>query len=229
VFRLLRERFSFLAARLRRRYALSGDRSFLTLAFGDDTCSVPHMDALPLVLSSGWAAGVNAYATVLLLGIFGRLGLGEVPDGLERPEVIIAAGVLYAIEFITDKIPYVDHVWDTIHTAIRPTIAAVIGVLFSGQAEGLNDALAAVGSSATALASHGVKAGLRLAVNVSPDPVTTATASVTEDFLVGCVVALIVTHPWMALTLSMTLLAIGATLVVLLWRYVQAARARTRP
>jgi hypothetical protein len=81
------------------------------------------MEALPLVISGGWAAGVNAYATVLLLGIFGRLGLGEVPDGLERPEVMIAAGTLYAVEFVTDKIPYVDHVWDSIHTAIRPTIA----------------------------------------------------------------------------------------------------------
>jgi hypothetical protein len=184
------------------------------------------LEALPLVLSGGWAAGVNAYATVLLLGIFGRLGLGEVPDALERPEVMVAAGALYAIEFVTDKIPYVDHVWDAVHTAIRPTIAAVIGVLLNDQAEGLHDALAAVGSSATALASHGVKASLRMAVNVSPDPVTTATASVTEDLLVGCVVALIATHPWLALALSMTLLAIGTAVLVLLWRRVRAARAR---
>ena len=186
------------------------------------------MDALPLVLSAGWAAGVNAYATVLLLGAFGRLGLGEVPDGLERTEVMAAAGALYAIEFVTDKIPYVDHVWDAIHTAIRPTIAAVIGVLLNDQAGGLHDALAAVGSSTTALASHGVKAGLRMAVNLSPDPVTTATASLTEAVLVATVVALIVTHPWLALTLSMTLLAIGLTIVLLLWRRVRAALARRR-
>jgi hypothetical protein len=101
---------------------------------GDDT--LRPMEALPLVLSGGWAAGVNAYATVLLLGIFGRLGLGEEPDGLERTEVMVAAGALYAIEFVTDKIPYVDHVWDAIHTVIRPTIAAVIGVLLNDQAEG---------------------------------------------------------------------------------------------
>ncbi len=186
------------------------------------------MDALPLVLSGGWAAGVNAYATVLLLGIFGRLGLGEVPDGLERTDVMIAAAVLYAVEFVTDKIPYVDHAWDAIHTVIRPAIGGVIGVLLNGQADGLNDALAATGASTTALASHGVKAGLRMAVNISPDPVTTATASLTEDFLVGCVVALIVTHPWLALTLSMTLLAIGIGLVALLWRHVRAALARRR-
>src|SRR5215203_6997420 len=99
------------------------------------------MEALPLVISSGWAAGVNAYATVLLLGIYGRLGLGDVPDGLESPGVMIAAGALYAVEFVTDKIPYVDHVWDAIHTAVRPAIGAVIGVLMNGEADGLHDAL----------------------------------------------------------------------------------------
>jgi hypothetical protein len=181
------------------------------------------MDALPLIVSGGWAAGVNAYATVLLLGIFGRLGLGEVPAAFERPEVMIAAGILYAVEFVTDKIPYVDHLWDTIHTAIRPTIAAVIGVLLNGDATGLEDALAAVGSSATALASHGVKAGLRLAINVSPDPVTTTTASLSEDFSVALVVALIATHPWAALAVSLTFLAVGATVVFLLWQRVSAA------
>jgi hypothetical protein len=101
-------------------------------------------------------------------------------------------------------------------------------LLLNGEATGLEDALAAVGSSTTALVSHGVKAGLRMAVNISPDPVTTATASLTEDLLVGGVVALMVTHPWAALAVSMTLLAIGLTLVGLLWRRVQAARTRKR-
>jgi hypothetical protein len=186
------------------------------------------MDAAPLLLSTGWAAGVNAYMTVLLLGVFGRLGLGDVPDGLESPAVMAAAAVLYAIEFVTDKIPYVDHVWDAVHTAIRPTIAAVIAVLLNDQADGLSDAVAVTGTSLTALASHGVKAGLRLAVNVSPDPVTTATASVTEDVLVGVVVALAVTHPWVALTVSGTLLAIGIVLLAILWRQLRAALERRR-
>jgi hypothetical protein len=89
----------------------------------------------------------------------------------------------------------------------------------------LEDALAAAGSGATALASHAVKAGLRTVVNISPDPVTTATASLTEDLLVGAVVALIVTHPWAALAVSLMLLAIGLTLIALLWRRIRAARA----
>ena len=77
-------------------------------------------------------------------------------------------------------------------------------------------------SGTTALASHAVKAGLRAAINVSPDPVSTATASLTEDVLVGAVVALVVTHPWAALALSLTLLAIGLTLLALLWRAIRA-------
>ena len=96
----------------------------------------------------------------LLLGIFGRLGLGDVPDGLEDWWVIGAAAALYSVEFVTDKIPYVDHVWDAIHTAIRPTIAAVLGVLMNGQADGLHDALAAVGASGTALAT--ITAGITI-------------------------------------------------------------------
>jgi hypothetical protein len=186
------------------------------------------MDAAPLLLSTGWAAGVNAYMTVLLLGVFGRLGLGDVPDGLESPAVMAAAAALYAVEFVTDKVPYVDHVWDAVHTAIRPTIAAVIAVLLNDQADGLSDAVAVVGTSATALASHGVKAGLRLAVNVSPDPVTTATASLTEDFLVGVVVALALTHPWLALTVAGTLLLVGIVLLAILWRQLRAGLARRR-
>jgi hypothetical protein len=115
---------------------------------------------------------------------------------------------------------------------IRPTIAAVLGVLMNGEADGLHDALAAVGAGGVALASHAVKAGLRAAVNVSPDPVTTATASLTEDFLVGVVVVLIVTHPWVALTVATILLIAGLLLIRLLWRAIRArsagSSARTR-
>ena len=150
-------------------FRLPRRRWFLAAPFGDDTRTVD--EAIPIVISAGWSAGVNAYMTVFLLGLFGRLGLGDVPDGLEDTWVMVAAGGLYAVEFVTDKIPYVDHLWDSVHTVIRPTIAAALGVLLNGDATGLEDALAAVGSSTTALASHGVKAGLRMAVNLSPDPV----------------------------------------------------------
>jgi len=169
---------------------------------------------LPLVLSNGWAAGVNAYAVVLILGLAGRLGLADAPEPLMRTEVLLAAGGLYAVEFVTDKIPYVDNVWDAVHTAIRPTIAAALGALLAGDAETLTQALAATGAGATALASHAVKGGLRVAINTSPEPVTNITASLVEDFLVGIVVVLALSYPWVALAVAGALLAGGLLLVV---------------
>ena len=135
---------------------------------------------------------------------------------------------LFAIEFVTDKIPYVDHVWDTVHTAIRPTIAAVIGVLLNEQAEGLHDALAAVGSSATAVASHGVKAALRAGRQHLARPGHDRDGERDRGRPRRHCGALIVTHPWVALALSMLLLAIGITIVAYLWRQIRVARDRRR-
>ena len=183
------------------------------------------VDALPLVLSSGWAAGVNAYATVLLLGIFGRLGLGDVPDGLEDWWVMGAAGALYAVEFVTDKIPYVDSVWDTIHTVIRPAIGVALGLLATGDADTLSQALAGATGGVTAFASHVVKASTRLVINMSPEPVTNVTVSVGEDVAVGGVVAVVVVAPWLAFGIAATLLVIGLFVVWAIQRRIRAAWA----
>ena len=93
---------------------------------------------LPWAFSSGWASGVSAYLAVLQLGILGRLFDADgVPDALMRTDVMVAAGVLYAVEFVTDKIPYVDSAWDTIHTVIRPLIGTMLGLLVAGDADTL--------------------------------------------------------------------------------------------
>ena len=184
------------------------------------------MHVLPLVLSNGWAAGVNVYAVVLILGLAGRLELADAPEPLTRTEVLIAAGALYAIEFVTDKIPYVDNLWDVAHTAIRPTIAAVLGALLAGDAATLTQALAAAGSGATALVSHAVKASLRVAINTSPEPVTNITASLVEDALVAVVVVLALSYPWIALAVAAALLAGGLALLVRLLKRVRAWRVR---
>jgi len=187
------------------------------------------MELLPAVFSSGWASGVNAYLVVLGLGLYGRVLDAEgVPDVLTRTDVLVAAAVMYAIEFVTDKIPYVDSVWDTISTAIRPTVGAVIGVLLAGDASSLEQATMGVVGGGSALASHVVKAGIRLAVNGSPEPVSNATVSVGEDVTVAGVVTLVVYHPWWALGISATLLALGAVVVVLLLRWVRQGWRRRR-
>ena len=112
---------------------------------------------LPWVFTSGWASGVNAYAVVLLLGLFGRFGHApEVPAALERTDVLLAAALLFAVELVADKIPYVDSAWDAIHTVVRPVIGAAVAALLAGHAGTLQQALAAGAGGATALASHAV-------------------------------------------------------------------------
>ena len=144
------------------------------------------MESLPLVFSSGWASGVNAYLVVLVLGIADRVGgFEQIPDALGRWDVLAVACFMYAMEFVADKIPYIDSTWDAISTAIRPTVGAVIGVLLAGDAlDVLDQAVLAVVGGGTALLSHLVKAGSRLAINSSPEPVSNVVASVTEDVAV---------------------------------------------
>jgi hypothetical protein len=172
------------------------------------------MDALPLVFSSGWASGVNAYLVVLVLGIADRVNpTPEIPDALARWDVLGVAFFLYAMEFVADKIPYIDSTWDAISTAIRPTAGAVIGVLMAGDADTLDQAVLGVVGGGTALLSHVVKSGSRLAINSSPEPITNITASVTEDITVFTLVWFAIDHPRAAAAIAAVLLVLGLTML----------------
>ncbi|HET7351548.1 MAG TPA: DUF4126 domain-containing protein [Marmoricola sp.] len=172
------------------------------------------MNLVPLVFSSGWASGVNAYLVVLVLGLADRGGdFEQIPDQLARTDVLVAAAVLFVGEFVVDKVPYLDSTWDAISTVIRPTVAAVIALLVSGEATSLQQAGYAVLGGGTALASHSVKAGSRLAINASPEPFSNWTASLAEDGLVVAVVLLVINHPWIALTITAVLLVAGLSLL----------------
>jgi hypothetical protein len=180
------------------------------------------VDLLPLVVSSGWASGVNAYLLVLVLGIADRAaGLPQVPDVLARTDVLVVAGVLFAVEFVADKIPYLDSTWDAVSTAIRPTVGAAVALMLAGDVSTLEQALWAVLGGGTALASHSVKAGLRLAVNTSPEPVTNIGASLAEDVTVLGVVLLAVSYPWVAFGVVVALLLTGGTLLYLVARRIR--------
>ena len=184
---------------------------------------------LPTVFSSGWASGVSAYLAVLQLGVLGRFfGADNVPDALTRTDVMVAAAVLYAIEFVTDKIPYLDNVWDAIHTVIRPTIGAVLGLLVAGDADTLGQAVAATAGGLTALASHLCKAAARLVINLSPEPVTNITASLGEDLAVGSVIALVVVSPWMAAAVAAVFLAASLYIAWRVHRRIRRALAHFR-
>ncbi|MDQ3645204.1 MAG: DUF4126 domain-containing protein [Actinomycetota bacterium] len=176
------------------------------------------MDLIPTLISSGWASGVNAYLTVALLSLLGRAGWGEVPASLQSDGVLIAALVLFGIEFVADKVPYVDNLWDAVHTAVRPAIASTLGVVFAGDSgsTGLEEALSGGGSGAMALASHAVKAGVRLGVNTSPEPFSNILVSLTEDGVVAGVVLLALDHPVEAAVISVVLLLAGIALLIYL-------------
>jgi hypothetical protein len=172
------------------------------------------VESLSLAFSSGWASGVNAYLVVLVLGIADRVGdLEQVPDALGRWEILAAAAFMYAMEFVADKIPYVDSTWDVISTAIRPTVGAVIGVLLAGDATTLDQAVSGTVGGGTALASHLVKAGSRLAINASPEPVTNIVASLGEDVAVLAVVWFAIEHPRAAAAIAGVFLAVGLVLL----------------
>lgn len=173
------------------------------------------MELLPLAFTSGWTSGINAYATVLILGLLGRFaGVEEIPAGLQRTDVLIVAGVLTVVEVVADKIPYVDSIWDGVSTIVRPVAGAVVGVLLAGgQGDLVTITLASVGG-VTALVSHLVKAGLRLAINTSPEPASNIGASVAGDLSVAGLTTLAVLYPIPAAVIAGILLLAGIVLTV---------------
>jgi hypothetical protein len=180
------------------------------------------VDALALTFSSGWASGINAYLVVLVMGVADRLGsFTDIPDVLARWDVLAVAGFLYAMEFIADKIPYIDSTWDAISTAIRPTAGAVIGVLLAGDASSLDQAVLGVVGGGTALLSHLVKAGGRLAINSSPEPASNIVASLTEDAAVLGVVWFALDHPQAAAAIAGVLLLLGLVMLFFVGRLVR--------
>ncbi|MFD3928957.1 DUF4126 domain-containing protein [Streptomyces sp. NPDC058614] len=185
------------------------------------------MSVLPLVFTSGWASGINAYAVVLLLGIFGATGLSdEVPESLQRPEILVTAGVLFLCEAVADKIPYVDSVWDSVHTVIRPVSGAVVAALLAGQSGSLSDLAAGAIGGSTALASHTVKAGTRMAINTSPEPFSNILMSTAEDLGVAGILTFAMFNPEAAAIIAGVLLLAG--LVVLFFLVSRIRRFRRR-
>lgn len=179
--------------------------------------TITPVSVLPLVFTSGWASGINAYAVVLLLGVFGATGVtDEVPASLQRTDVLIVAGVLFLCEVVADKIPYVDSVWDTAHTVIRPLAGAVVAALLAGDSGSLPEIAAGAIGGSTALLSHLVKAGTRMAVNTSPEPFSNIAVSIAEDLGVAGIVTFAIFHPWVAAGVAATLLLLGLVILVFL-------------
>ncbi|MEL4504144.1 DUF4126 domain-containing protein [Luteococcus sp. H138] len=187
------------------------------------------MELLPLTFASGWASGLNAWATVLVLGLLGRFAhVGEVPTGFQRADVLIVMAVLATIELLADKIPLLDSTWDAASTVVRPVAGAVIAALIAGQTGSLTTiALASIGG-VSALLSHITKSGLRLAINTSPEPVSNVAASVANDVSLVTVLALAAEHPVPAAVLAGVLLVTGLVLFALVFTQIRRGVAMVR-
>jgi hypothetical protein len=142
--------------------------------------------------------------------------------------VLVAAAVLFVVDLVADKIPYVDSIWDAVHTVVRPAIGATVAALIAGQSGSLSQIAAATTGGLTALASHAVKAGLRAAINTSPEPASNVAVSTAEDVTVAGVVSLSVLHPVAAAVIAGVLLVTGIALVMLLLGRIRRFRARWR-
>ena len=139
---------------------------------------------LSLALGSAWTSGINLYATVSVLGLLQKFGSVKLPGGLDVLDnwwIIGIAGGLYLIEFFADKIPYVDSVWDVVHTFIRVPAGAVVAWAAVSDMDPAVVVPATLIGGGLALSSHGTKATARIAANLSPEPVTNTLLSLAED------------------------------------------------
>ncbi len=167
-----------------------------------------------------FAAGINLYATVAILGLAARYHWVELPPQYQvfnNDLIIIAAVALYAIEFLADKIPWVDTIWDAIHTVIRPIGGALIAVSTLGEAAPTLQGFAALAGGLVAASTHLTKAGARVAANASPEPFTNWLLSLAEDLFVVGLGFVALKWPVAALTITATLLvgiALSAAAIV---------------
>ena len=189
--------------------------------------------AISLALGAAWASGINLYAAVLVLGILGNTGHASLPPALEvlqDPLVLGVAGVMYFLEFFADKTPGVDSGWDAIHTFIRIPAGAIMA---AGVAEGLevNQALefaATLLGGGIAATSHFTKAGSRILINTSPEPVTNWTASIMEDVAVIGGLWAALNYPWLFVALMVLFLSLAIWLLPKIWRAIRSIIRRLR-
>ena len=182
------------------------------------------LQTLGFALGASFASGLNLYATIAALGLLHRYEVIRLPatlDVLAHPVVLGIAIVLYVVEFFADKIPYVDNVWDVIHTFIRPPAAALLSYTAFGAVPEPWRTGAALLAGTVALTSHGTKASTRAAANTSPEPASNWILSIGEDGVAIFLAWMAVTHPILTLFLTLFLVALSIFLVVKLFRFLR--------
>lgn len=199
------------------------------------TQSLAHLlDApqlLALAAALGWASGVRLYAAVFLAGLAGFMGFVDLPPGLQvlqHPAVLGVSGSMCLVEFFADKIPFLDTMWDTVHTLIRIPAGAALAAGALGADSAAMGWIAALLGGGLAATSHTAKLTTRAAVNTSPEPFSNVAVSLFEDGLVVFMLWLSATHPvifWIALAVT---LVIAVVLMIVLVKFLRAVALRLR-
>jgi hypothetical protein len=190
--------------------------------------------SLPLIgllLGAAVASGLRLYATIAVLGFLGRAGALTLPPGLQvltSQWVILVAASLYLVEFLADKIPLVDSVWDLVHTFIRIPAAALLAWAALSDVDETWRIVAALVCGGVALSAHGLKSSTRAVINTSPEPVTNWAASLAEDGLTAFLLFLAVKHPLAAAIAAALVVILAAALGTWMWRALRRFRARRR-
>jgi len=180
---------------------------------------------IALTLGVGWASGINLYAAIAALGVMHNMGGIVLPTDLEilaSPLVIMAAGFMYLVEFVTDKIPGIDSGWDALHTFIRIPAGAILAAQAVGDVSPALTLAAGLVGGSLAATSHFTKAGTRLMINASPEPFSNWTASILEDVAVIGGLWFALQHPAVFLVLLVLFLALVAWLMPKIFRGLRA-------
>ncbi|HYK37387.1 DUF4126 domain-containing protein [Alloacidobacterium sp.] len=185
-----------------------------------------------LVIAASFAAGLNVYATLLTLGLLARAHWIELPAGLDMLMhwwVIGVSAIMFAIEFVADKIPAFDMVWNALHTFIRVPIAALLAYHTSEQLSPEMQILAAVAGAGIALVAHGSKTAVRAAVTPSPEPVSNIALSTGEDILAVGVTWLATKHPLIAAGIACVFLLLAVITIRWLTKFIRRMWSKPRP
>lgn len=186
---------------------------------------------LALTAGASWASGINLYAVLVVLGLGGATGNIALPPDLlilQDPLVIMAAGFMYCVEFFADKVPGVDSTWDALHTFIRIPAGAMLAAGAVGEVSPAVELAAALVGGSLAATSHATKAGSRLLINTSPEPVSNWAASLAEDLLVVAGLWTALNHPLVFLVLLAGFIALAIWLLPQLWRLLKKIVAKVR-
>lgn len=180
---------------------------------------------LSLAFGSAWTSGINLYATVTVLGLLQKAGATQLPLGLTALDnwwIIGIGGFLFLVEFFADKIPYVDSVWDVVHTFIRIPAGAIVAYAATSEVDPTITVIATLFGGGLALTSHGTKAALRATANLSPEPFSNWVLSLTEDAIAILGTILAVIAPFIIMTV------LGIFLIFFIWFIPKVWRAMRR-